>query len=212
MYVWRIPLPLFAALVASAALACVWIAIASLYRRVQIVVVRGVLLSIAVVAAILSPLFVHSITGNELERMAKLGVYIHCSPYLYLAPASAVTSLFFGSRLLFPRRGTTSVFRWRLRLWLIAFAFTILNIVNWCSPGWCERFGFPFPDSWWSDAIIVMNGKNLTAGTSLIAFGADISVFLLAVAALRHASRRSTTAHLAVEDATALVQTRREIP
>jgi hypothetical protein len=135
MYVWRIPLPLFGALVASAALACVWTVVASLHRRVQIAVARGVLVSIAVVAAILSPLVVHSIAGNELERMAKLGVYIHYSPYLYLAPASVVTSLFFGTRLLFPRRGTTSVFRWRLTLWLVVLGFTIPNIANWCSPG-----------------------------------------------------------------------------
>jgi hypothetical protein len=201
MYVWRIPLPLFAALVASTALACVWIGIASLRRRAQTIVVRGILLSIAVVAAILSPFLVHSITGNELETMAKLGVYVHYSPYLYLAPASVVTLLFGISRLLFPRRGTTSVFRWRLKFGLISFVFTILNIANWCSPGWCERFGFPFPYSWWSDAIIVMNGKNLTAGTSLIAFVANISVFLLIVAALGRAYHRSMTATFEVNDA-----------
>src|SRR5687768_11110874 len=108
MYVWRIPLPLFAALVASTALAGVWIGTASLRRRVHIIIVRGVLVSIAVLAAILSPFLVHSITGNELERMAKLGVYIHYSPYLYLAPAFVVTLLLGSSRLLFPRRGTTS--------------------------------------------------------------------------------------------------------
>jgi hypothetical protein len=167
----------------------------------MIIVVRGVLLGIAVVAAILSPFVVHAITAHELGRMAKLGVYIHYSPYLYLSPAFVVTLLFGISRLLFPRRGATSVFRWRLKFWVVAFAFTLLNIANWCSPGWCERFGFPFPYSWWSDAIIVMNGKNLTAGTSLVAFGANISVFFLVIAALGRAYHRSTTAHSAGDDA-----------
>lgn len=195
MYVWRIPVPLFAGLVASTGLACVLVGIASLLRHVHIVVVRGVLFSVAVVAAILSPFLVHAITGSELQRMAELGVYIHYSSYLYLAPAFVVTVLFVIDRLLFPRRGTSPVIRWRMKLWLAALAFTLLNVANWCSPGWCERFGFPFRYSWWSDAIIVMNGKSITAGTSRIAFVANISVFLLVVAALGRAYRRSLNAH-----------------
>ena len=69
--------------------------------------------------------------------------------------------------------------------------FTGLNVANWCSPGWCERFGFPFPYSWWSDAIIIMNGENLTAGHSLIAFLVNISLFLVVVVVLAALYRRS---------------------
>jgi hypothetical protein len=191
MYVWRIPLSLFGAFVATVSLASVWIGLASLRTRVRSMLVRAVLVSIAVTATLLSPLLVQVIARGELERMKKLGVYAHYSPHLFLAPAVLVTILFATSRLLFRRRGAENI-RWRrLLFWLTAFAFTLLNIANWCSPGWCERFGFPLSYSWRSDAIVIMNGENLTAGYSLIALVANIAVFCLAVGALAFSSRRS---------------------
>lgn len=193
MYVWRIPLPLFAAFIASTALALVWLVVFGVRRRARNVVHRGVLLGIAVASSILSPLLVHAIAGDELQEMAKLGVYTHYSTLLYLAPAFAVASLFALSRLVLPVGGEGPALRWHLSFWAIAFAFALLNIANWCSPGWCHRFGFPFSYSWWSDAIIIMNAKNLTAGTSYIALGANIALFLFAVAGLRLAYRRSVT-------------------
>ena len=36
-------------------------------------------------------------------------------------------------------------------VWLLAF--TAVNIVNRCTPGWCETIGFPFTWRSWSDAI-----------------------------------------------------------
>ena len=195
MYIWRIPLPLFGALVASISLALVWIAVASLRRRAKSIVARAILLSAAVVATILSPLMVHLITADELERMVKLGVYIHYSPHIFLAPAFLVALLFGISQLAFPRGGTNPVHSWHLKFWLIALVFTVLNVANWCSPGWCERFGFPFPYSWWSDAIIIMNGENLTAGFSFMAVLANVSLFLLVVAVLSLSYRRRLGTH-----------------
>ena len=191
MYVWRIPLPFFGALVAGTSLALVWIGVASLRHHWQSVVARGLLLSVATIAAILSPLLVEVIIRDELERMAKLGFYIHYSTYIFLSPAFLVVLLFWISRLIFPRRGSESSYRWHLKFWLTAFAFTVLNIANWCSPGWCERFGFPFPYSWWSDAIISMNGENLTEGLSLLALTGNMMVFLFVVAVLSRSYRRS---------------------
>lgn len=123
--------------------------------------------------------------------MARLGVYTHYSPYLYLAPAFGVALLFGICRVMFPRRGAMSASRWHLTFWLIAFAFAVLNVTNWCRPGWCERFGFPLPYSWFSDAIVVMDGRNYTAGTSLIALVANISSLLFVGAALGRSYRRS---------------------
>lgn len=191
MCVWRIPLPFFAALIASTSLAVVWIGIASLRRRAQLVIFRGILAGAAVVAAILSPFLVYAITADELEKMFKLGVYVHYSSYLYFAPLLVVTLLFGASRVLFPRRGSTSVARWHLKFWVIAFAFTVLNIANWCNPAWCERFGFPFRYSWRSDAVIIMNGTNHTAGRSLIALIANIALLFFVVAAVAFSYRRS---------------------
>jgi hypothetical protein len=36
--------------------------------------------------------------------------------------------------------------------------FGVLNIVNFCSPGWCGWYGFPFPYYEWSDSVMVING------------------------------------------------------
>ena len=191
MYIWRFPLPLFGVLVAGTGLALTWIAVASLRRRVKTIVARGLLLSVAVVAALLSPVVVHAIVADELEKMARLGVYAHYSPYIFLAPAVLVAALFGIRRVAFPRGEANLAHRWNLSFWLIAFAFTALNIVNWCSPGWCEHFGFPFPYSWWSDAILILNGENFSAGRSVIAFLANAMVFLAVVAVLSRSYRRS---------------------
>ena len=191
MYFWRIPLPLFGAFVATVSLASVWIGVASLRTRVRSPLVRAVLVSIAATATLLSPLLALEIVRDELERMSKLGIYAHYSPHLFVAPAVLVSALFATSRLLFRARGAENIRWWRLGFWLIAFAFALLNIANWCSPGWCERFGFPFSYSWWSDAIIFMNAENLTAGHSLVALAANIAVFCSAIAALAFSFRRS---------------------
>ena len=101
MYVWRIPLQFFGPFVASTSLALVWIGVASLRRRVKSMVTRGILLSVAVVATITSPFVVHVITRGELERMVKLGVYVHYSPYVYFAPAVLVAALLGSANLRF---------------------------------------------------------------------------------------------------------------
>lgn len=40
-----------------------------------------------------------------------------------------------------------------LRFYVWVLGFTAANVVNWCSPGWCETIGFPFVWRNWSDAI-----------------------------------------------------------
>jgi hypothetical protein len=36
--------------------------------------------------------------------------------------------------------------------------FGAVNIFNGCAPGWCGRYGFPFPYYEWSDATLSFNG------------------------------------------------------
>lgn len=165
-HVWRIPLPYFGVLVASVSLAFVWIGVASLRARVQSVLGRRILVGIGGVATLLSPLLVEGI-----------------SPQLFLAPVILVAVLFPASRLLFPE--SARVHWWRLAFWLTALAFAVLNVANWCSPGWCERFGFPFRYSWWSDAIY-----DGSAGWSLLAVFANVAVFCAVIAALAFKYRR----------------------
>jgi hypothetical protein len=201
MYVGRIPLPLFAALAVSTGLALIWIGIDSMRGRVREVVPRCLLAGAAAVAAMLSPFVVHAMAGKELARIARLEVSPRYSPYIYAAPAFVVAVLFAISQLLFSRPARPRTSRWHHTFWLSAFVFALLNVTNWCSPGWCERFGFPFSYSWWSDAIIIWNGENLTAGTSLVALGANILAFVFFVAALGWSYRRSAVANVPTDDA-----------
>jgi hypothetical protein len=44
-------------------------------------------------------------------------------------------------------------------IWSWAGLFGSMNTANFCNPGWCGRYGFPFPYYSWSDAIVVWNGE-----------------------------------------------------
>jgi hypothetical protein len=46
-------------------------------------------------------------------------------------------------------------------IWLLAF--TVANVINRCSPGWCETIGLPLPWRAWSDAMITINEDNVSA-------------------------------------------------
>jgi hypothetical protein len=71
--------------------------------------------------------------------------------------------------------------------------FALLNLANWCSPGWCERFGFPFPYSWWSDGIMIMNGVNLTAGVSRLALFGNGILLVVVLSAIVRGYRKATS-------------------
>ena len=114
------------------------------------------------------------------------------SPPAFAALCATAVLLIVAALFLFPvslsRKLATNY-----RLAFIAFGllFVTLNVANWCNPGWCGSFGFPFRYRWWSDAIIIMNGKNLTAGSSVPAALADAGIGLAACALLVVAFRRS---------------------
>jgi hypothetical protein len=54
--------------------------------------------------------------------------------------------------------------RWTERRALLFYiwvaAFTALNVVNYCSPGWCETIGFPFAWRAWSDSILMLEDRD----------------------------------------------------
>jgi hypothetical protein len=66
-------------------------------------------------------------------------------------------------------------------LWLIVF--TGLNVVNRCSPGFCETIGFPLPWQYWSDAILVGPDEwfwDVVAGLGqLLAAALNLATFVL---------------------------------
>jgi len=84
--------------------------------------------------------------------------------------------------------------KWRAAFVATAFVDAVLNVVNTCAPGWCGRYGFPFAYWWWSDAIVVFNGKNLTSGTSSLAVVGNVLVLLGCGIAMSRLAKRERVA------------------
>jgi hypothetical protein len=76
-------------------------------------------------------------------------------PFLLLPP---VLASLIGWRL--TRRSDLSATMTRaIAVWAWAGFFGAMNTANFCNPGWCGRYGFPFPYFTWSDAMIIWNGQ-----------------------------------------------------
>jgi hypothetical protein len=149
-------------------------------------------LSCGALVALFSTALVHRVVDTELRQLASRGIFVHYGVVFYAGPAIAAASLFVASRWSIPA-AAHGAGRARFAFWTTAFVLTAVNLANWCSPGWCERFGFPVPYRWWSDAIIVMNGVNLSAGESSLAVIVDaVAVGAAALLASRLASRSAT--------------------
>jgi hypothetical protein len=189
MYVWRLPLFSFAVLVSTALVACALATLLWLRTRSQNAGARGVLSSGAVVALLTTPFLVHALTRPSLATAARRGMYIDPPQFIYWLPAVLAACLIAAAVLLFPAR-PASTFRYRSSFVALLFLLALLNLTNFCAPGWCERFGFPFPYTWWSDAIVMVDGRNLTAGFSTIAILLNVAVAAGGFIALAMAYRR----------------------
>jgi len=68
-------------------------------------------------------------------------------------------------------------------VWLLGF--TVANVINRCSPGWCETIGFPFAWRSWSDSIITFGDGRLSTLMAAIGpvAGAAMNLFTFAVVA-----------------------------
>jgi len=97
-------------------------------------------------------------------------------PLLALAPSFLAVALLVVSAKVFPAPGWVGAARhWRVGFLLAAMFYVLLNMANWCSPGWCETFGFPMPYYRSSDAHIVINGWSQTP-FSAIGLGVDVGL------------------------------------
>jgi hypothetical protein len=66
-------------------------------------------------------------------------------------------------------------------VWLIGF--TVANVINRCSPGWCETIGLPFPWRSWSDVIVDVGDFSMwMAGITWVVAGVFNLVAFAAVA------------------------------
>jgi hypothetical protein len=53
----------------------------------------------------------------------------------------------------------------------------LLSTVNWCAPGWCAHYGFPFSFYGWSDAMISFNGWE-PSPFNAVTFVLDLAVWV----------------------------------
>jgi hypothetical protein len=66
----------------------------------------------------------------------------------------------------------------RLVTMAVLAVFAYLNATNWCNPGWCYTYGWPFTFFDESDAIIIINGEMFPRGFFLGPLLLDILIAL----------------------------------
>ena len=193
MYVWRIPVLLFAPLVTATLLVAICAGILALRRSLSTRLGKAIMLALISIALLTSPAVVWAIIESSAERAPEMmRTYIDPSAATLWSASSVAVILLGVAHRLFPCVSVPVAVcvRYRASFFSAAFAFAVLNVTNWCNPGWCERFGFPLPYSWWSDAIIIINGRNLTAGTSIAAFVANLDALASVVYAMSRSYQR----------------------
>jgi hypothetical protein len=120
--------------------------------------------------------------------LAGHGLILEFPGWLFLITPASAAIVIAAACLLF------RTIEWRFSMVLFVTTFAALNLVNWCNPGWCGSFGFPLRYAWWSDSIMIMNGVNLSAGTSFLSLAVNIAGGLGMVALLVRSSRDSARA------------------
>jgi hypothetical protein len=140
-------------------------------------------LAIAVVLALLAVVTGMAIrtAAWRFSRALDLDVaHVDPGPLGYLAPVMFATFAWMvGKRLLHHSWASRSALLYYV--WLVAF--TAVNTVNRCSPGWCTTVGFPFAWQSWSDAIFVPEHENVRAFLDAMGVVLNLATFV-AVAAV----------------------------
>ena len=140
-----------------------------------------------IAALVLLALVIAIVLRTTATQMAgSLGIsleYVEPGPLGYLAPMMFGGFAFVvGSWAL--RGAWTGRRAFVFYAWLVGF--TAANVINWCSPGWCETVGFPFTWRSWSDVIMEIEGAEfldvLAAASKAIGGGLNLATF----AALAH--------------------------
>jgi hypothetical protein len=116
-------------------------------------------------------------TVESVARALDINVkYLDPGPLGYIAPpAFAALALVVGKRVLKDQWSSGRAFLFYA--WLVGF--TLLNVVNRCTPGWCETIGFPLSWHYWSDEMVTMGDGGLEKLAHLIWVIVAVAVDLL---------------------------------
>ena len=200
--VWRVPTIL--GVMACSALALFAAAVIGsmvIRRRNALATTVAVIASVGVLATV--PAIGMRMTAARIAESVGIDVmYIDPGVAGYFAPPLfAAFAFLVGDRVL-DRRWTD---RRALLFCVWVVTFTTLNVINYCSPGWCETIGFPFPWRAWSDSILTFGEPDLVhvaieravpATAALVDLFAFVAVPVVLARRLRPADDRSSSARV----------------
>jgi len=125
---------------------------------------KAVLSAAVFVAFALSPLVVDQLVQYRKTEAGLNSMFVDPWPIAACTPAVFDLVVLVASFAIFRNVPRSALMLQRVSFYAAAVAFFALNVVNGCTPGWCERFGFPFAYSAWSDAVVTFDGTFLRRG------------------------------------------------
>jgi hypothetical protein len=182
----------FAEFATTVIVVCILGGLLAVRNRLRDRVRSGLVSTLAVGTLLGSPALMEVFLRGPLPDASVRGIYIDPSPFMMWLPAIAGVFLIAAARLLFPANESRPATKDRCWFVALLLAFALLNCVNWCSPGWCERLGFPLAYSSSSDAVVVMNGTNVAGGFDKMAIFLNAVVAAAAAGTLAMSYRRRT--------------------
>lgn len=193
MTIGRFSVLSFALLFTSSVLLVCTLVLVAIRSRTRLAAARGIVTSAIVLVFAASTFVVQRITDRETELLAQQGMYMHYATWVFFVPAGAAALLTGIASLLFRGHQPLVILRWRLSCAAACIVFAVMNTANLCSPGWCGHFGFPLPYRWWSDAMLIMDGRNVSAGASWMNLSYDVLCLVGVVGLIVRAFRKTLT-------------------
>jgi hypothetical protein len=194
-YVWRVPTLLGAMAVSSLVLFVACVVRACVTRRHPSIGVRagtGALLGLLAVGGAVG---LRAIAAQLAQSLEIDIAYVGPGALGYLAPLLFAAGVFaLGGSLLRGRWGS----RRALFFYAWLLAFTLANVINRCSPGWCETIGLPFAWRSWSDSVVTIGDGRvslwLSGIASVVAAAMNLVIFAAVAGALTRAGASNRSA------------------
>lgn len=179
---WRVPTVLGVTAASALALFAAGVVGSHVWRRRPSVGGRAGTVMVLVLLAFGAAMGV-SATAHQVARSLDVDP-IHVAPGVlgYSSPALFAAFVFALGNWMLRGQWTT---RRALLFYIWLLAFTVANVINRCSPGWCETIGLPLPWRSWSDYNITINDQHVSAvmeGIGAVIGGAVNLVTFAAVA------------------------------